>query len=56
METTVLGVRLNKEQRERLKAIGAENKMSEVETVRLLVEYVVSGKLRIEKGKVVSSE
>jgi hypothetical protein len=56
METTVLGVRLNKEQRERLKAIGADNKMTEVETVRLLVDSVISGRIKIEKGRVASSE
>lgn len=55
METTVLGVRLNREQRERLKAIGSENRMSEVEVARLLIDSVVSGKIRVEKGKVVSS-
>lgn len=53
METTVLGVRLNKLQRDKLRAIATENKMSEVEVARLLIDSAVRGKIRVEKGQVV---
>ena len=55
METTVLGVRLNKLQREKLRAIATENKMSEVEVARLLIDSAVRGKIRVEKGQVVNT-
>ena len=53
METTVLGVRLNKLQRDKLRVIATENKMSEVEVARLLIDSAVRGKIRVEKGQVV---
>ena len=53
MNTTVLGVRLNAEQREKLKQIALMNRMSEVELVRLLINSAISGEIKIEKGHVV---
>lgn len=53
MNTTVLGVRLTKDQRDKLKAIGAENRMSEVEVARLLIEKCIDGTIKIEKGRIV---
>ena len=50
--TTVLGVRLRDDQREKLKTIGHENRMSEVEVVRLLIEKAIDGTIVIEHGRV----
>lgn len=54
METTVLGVRLNQVQRDKLRAIAKENKMSEVEMARLLIVGLIGGKIKVEKGQIVS--
>jgi hypothetical protein len=51
MNTTVLGVRLTPDQRERLKSIGSNNRMSEVEVARLLIEKLIDGTIKIEHGK-----
>lgn len=53
MQTTVLGVRLNKIQKEKLKAIGLKNKMSEVEVARLLIDKTIDGTILIEGGRVI---
>ena len=53
METTVLGIRLTKEQRDRLKAIGADNRMGEGEVARLLIDNAIRGRIKIDKGQVV---
>lgn len=53
MKTTVLGVRLTEEQREKLKKIGIDNRMGESEVARVLIEHVIDGSIRIERGKVV---
>lgn len=54
METTVLGVRLNQVQREKLRSIAKENRMSEVEMARLLIVGLISEKIKVEKGQIVS--
>ena len=54
MKTTVLGVRLDDEQREKLKQIALVNRMSEVEVTRVLINGAISGKIKIEKGQIVS--
>ena len=51
MKTTVLGVRLNDYQREKLKRYGAE-----ADVVRVLVDALIDGKIVIEKGRVVIPE
>lgn len=56
METSVLGVRLNKEQRDSLNRIAVANRMKEVEIARALIDGLIAGKIKIEKGKVVSIE
>lgn len=53
MQTSVLGVRLNSIQMGRLKEIAAENKMKEVEVARLLIDSVIQGKIKVEKGRVI---
>ena len=50
--STVLGVRLRDDQREKLRQIGSENRMSEVEVARLLIEKVIDGTLEVEHGRV----
>lgn len=47
--TTVLGIRLRDDQREKLKKIGLKNRMSEVEVARLLIEKVIDGTIEIER-------
>ena len=54
MKTTVLGVRLNDIQREKLKAIGDSNKMTEGEVCRALVDSLISGNIEINSGKVIN--
>jgi hypothetical protein len=56
MKTSVLGIRLNDEQRERLRAIGADNRMGEVEVARLLIEKAIDGTIKIEKGHIVERD
>lgn len=56
MQTSVLGIRLNDIQREKLRAIATENRMTEVEIARLLIEGAISGKINIEKGHIVLNE
>lgn len=52
MKTTVLGVRLNDYQREKLKTNGIEG--LEADTIRLLVDGLIDGKILLEDGKLVS--
>lgn len=56
METSVLGVRLNREQWDSLNRIAVANRMKEVEVARLLIDSAIAGKIKIEKGKVVTLE
>ena len=51
MKTTVLGVRLNDYQREKLRKYG-----SEADTVRVLVDELIDGRLEIVNGRVVLPE
>jgi predicted transcriptional regulator len=53
MKTTVLGIRLDDTQREKLKQIALVNRMSEVEVGRMLINSAISGEIKIEKGHVV---
>jgi len=53
MKTTVLGVRLDDEQREKLKQIALVNRMNEVEVARVLINGAISGKIKIERGRIV---
>lgn len=50
MKTTVLGVRLNDYQRERLKKFG-----NEADVVRVLVDNLIEGKIYLDKDKVKTS-
>lgn len=52
MKTTVLGVRLNDYQREKLRGISGEG--LEADLVRKLVDGLIEGKILIEDDKVVS--
>ena len=56
METRVLGVRLNAEQRSALKSIADKNRMSEVEIARLLIEKAIDGTVLIEGGHIVERD
>lgn len=49
MKTTVLGVRLNDYQREKLSKYGKE-----ADVVRVLVDALIDGKIQIERGRVVN--
>ena len=52
MKTTVLGVRLTDYQREKLRGYSVDG--LEADTVRLLIDALISGRIVIEDGKVVS--
>lgn len=52
LKTTVLGVRLTDYQREKLKGFSVDG--LEADTVRLLIDALITGKIVIEDGKVVS--
>lgn len=52
MKTSVLGIRLNDEQREKLRAIGLDNRMGEVEIARFLIEKCVDGTIKVEHGRI----
>jgi hypothetical protein len=52
MKTSVLGIRLNDIQREKLRAIGTDNRMGEVEIARFLIEKAIDGTIIIEHGTV----
>lgn len=54
MKTTVLGVRLTNEQREKLKKIGIDNRMGEAEVARALIDHAIGGLVKVERGKVVN--
>ena len=51
MKTTVLGVRLNDYQREKLRKYG-----SEADVVRILVDGLIDGKIVLEKDRIVPPE
>lgn len=51
MKTTVLGVRLTDYQREKLRKYGSES-----DTVRVLVDELIDGKIEIVHGRVVYPE
>ena len=53
MKTTVLGVRLDDDTREKLKQIALVNRMSEGEITRVLISGAVTGKIKIERGRIV---
>lgn len=50
MRTTVLGIRLNDYQREKLEAISKENDLLPVETVRVLVDKLIEGKIQLRNA------
>ena len=50
MKTTVLGIRLNDYQREKLQNIAEDNRMSEVEAVRVLIDKLIEGRISIGGG------
>lgn len=52
MQTSVLGIRLNDIQREKLRAIATDNRMGEVEIARFLIEKCIDGTIKVEHGKV----
>lgn len=50
MKTTVLGIRLNEYQREKLKEKAEDNRMTEVEAVRVLIDKLIEGRIQIGGG------
>lgn len=50
MKTTVLGIRLNDYQREKLQTIAEDNRMTEVEAVRVLIDKLIEGRIQIGNG------
>ena len=50
MKTTVLGIRLNDYQREKLQHIAEDNRMTEVEAVRILIDKLIEGRIMIGNG------
>lgn len=50
MKTTVLGIRLNDYQREKLQTIAEDNRMTEVEAVRVLIDKLIEGQITIGNG------
>ena len=50
MKTTVLGIRLNDYQRDRLQTIAEDNRMTEVEAVRVLIDKLIEGRIQIGSG------
>lgn len=52
MKTTVLGVRLTDYQREKLRGFSIDG--LEADTVRILIDGLIEGKIIIEDGKLVS--
>lgn len=50
MKTTVLGIRLNDYQREKLQGIAEDNHMTEVEAVRVLIDKLIEGHIQIGGG------
>ena len=50
MKTTVLGIRLNDYQREKLQTIAEDNRMTEVEAVRILIDKLIEGRISISNG------
>lgn len=54
MKTTVLGIRLNDYQRERLQEKASDSGVSEVEAVRILIDKLIEGRIQIGSGVDVS--
>jgi len=52
MKTTVLGIRLNEYQRDKLKGIAKENGVIEAELVRILLDRLIEGKIQIRNTAV----
>jgi len=50
MRTTVLGIRLNDYQRDKLKIKAEDNRMTEVEAVRVLIDKLIEGRIEIGNG------
>ncbi len=50
MKTTVLGIRLNDYQREKLQHIAEDNRTTEVEAVRVLIDKLIEGRITIGNG------
>ena len=50
MKTTVLGIRLNDYQRDKLKIKAEDNRMTEVEAVRVLIDKLIEGRIEIGNG------
>ena len=50
MKTTVLGIRLNDYQRDKLQTIAEDNRMTEVEAVRVLIDKLIEGRIQIGSG------
>lgn len=50
MKTTVLGIRLNDYQRGKLQTIAEDNRMTEVEAVRVLIDKLIEGRIAIGNG------
>lgn len=50
MKTTVLGIRLNDYQRDKLQTIAEDNRMTEVEAVRVLIDKLIEGRITIGNG------
>ena len=52
MKTTVLGVRLNDYQRDKLIKIARQNDLIEAEIVRILIDKLIEGKIQIKNSSV----
>lgn len=50
MKTTVLGIRLNDYQREKLQTIAEDNRMTKAEAVRVLIDKLIEGRIQIGNG------
>lgn len=53
MKTTVVGVRLNDYQREKLKRIASESDLLEVDVLRILADKLIEGRIQIKNTVVV---
>ena len=56
MRTTVLGVRLTDNIRDKIRSIGLDNRMGEVEVARLILESAAKGEITVSKGHVNGSD
>ena len=53
MKTSVVGVRLNDYQRDKLKAIGKDSGLLEVDILRILADKLIEGRIQIRNTTVV---